>query len=257
VKRKSDDAPVVWLVHPGAGESTRADELSALGYRVIGGPWSSPAIIRKKAELPCAIVIDLSRSPSAGRDVAVAMRSHSALVPIPFIFVECADDKFASITKLLPDAIATTWPRVAATLTRARAKPPAGGKKLSVFAAYEGKSLAEKLGIKARMKVATVNAPSEFRATLGSLPDGAKIHGRASSRDLTLWFVRSADELRDRLVAMKPHAASGRLWISWRKDDASLNQLNVRKVAMDAGLVDFRITRIDAEWSGLRFTIRK
>jgi hypothetical protein len=80
VKRKNDRTPIVWLVHPGAEESTRAAELSALGYRVVGGPWSSPAIIRKKTEMPCAVVIDLSRSPSTGRDIAVAMRSHSALV---------------------------------------------------------------------------------------------------------------------------------------------------------------------------------
>jgi hypothetical protein len=257
MKRRTDDAPLLWLVHPGAGESTRADELSALGYRVVGGPWNSPTIIRKKAEPPCAVVIDLSRSPSTGRDIAVAMRSHSVLIPIPFILVEGAEDKLASITKLLPDAIATTWPRIGATLTKASAKPPSGGKKLSVFAAYEGKSLVEKLGIKALTTVATVNAPSGFRATLGNLPEGAKIHGGTSSRDLTLWFVRTADELRDRIGAMKPHATSGRLWINWRKGDASLNQLSVRKAAMDVGLVDFRITRIDAEWSGLRFTIRK
>ena len=244
-------------MHPAAGESTRADELSALGYRVIGGPWSSPAIIRKKAEPPCAVVVDLSRSPSTGRDVAVAMRSHTALVPIPFILLEGADDKLASITKLLPDAIATTWPRIGATLTKARAKPPSGGKKLSVFAAYEGKSLAEKLGVKPGTIVALVDAPPRFLTTLGPFPDGAKIHAGASSRDLTLWFVRSTDELRDRIGAMKPHAASGRLWINWRKGDASLNQISVRKAALDAGLVDFRITRIDAEWSGLRFTIRK
>lgn len=257
MKRKNDDAQIVWLVHPGAGESTRTAELTALGYRVVGGPWNGPTIIRKKAEPPCAVVIDLSRNPSTGRDIAVAMRSHTALVPIPFILLEGAGDKLAAITKLLPDAIATTWPRIGATLTKARAKPLSGGKKLSVFAAYEGKSLTEKLGIKAHTTVATVNAPSGFRATLGSLPEGARIHRGTSSRDLTLWFVSTAEELRDHIGAMKPHAASGRLWINWRKGDASLNQLTVRKVAMDAGLVDFRISRIDAEWSGLRFTIRK
>jgi hypothetical protein len=79
----------------------------------------------------------------------------------------------------------------------------------------------------------------------------------AAARDLTLWFVRSPDELHERIGAMKPHAASGRLWIIWRKGDAALNQNVVRKMAMDAGMVDFRIGRIDAEWSGLRFTIRK
>lgn len=76
-------------------------------------------------------------------------------------------------------------------------------------------------------------------------------------RDLTLWFVHTPNELRSRVVEMKPHAASGRLWIAWCKGDSTLNQIVVRKTAMDAGMVDFRITRLDAEWSALRFTIRK
>ena len=257
MKGKNDDSPILWLAHSGPAESTRAEELSALGYRVVGGPWSSPVIIRKKVELPCAVVIDLSRSPSTGRDIAVAMRSHRALVNVPFILVEGEPDKIATIKKLLPDAIATTWPRIGATLVKARAKPPSGGKQLSVFAAYEGKTLAEKLGIKPGTIVASVNSPRSFAATLGTLPDGAKIHRGKSSRDLTLWFVRTNDELRDRIVAMKPHAASGRLWIIWRKGAETLNQNIIRKAALDSGLVDFRISRIDDEWSGLRFTIRK
>ena len=256
IKPKKSETQLVWL-HSSADDSTRAAELSALGYRVVGGPWSSPAIIRKKTAAPCAVVIDLSRNPSTGRDIAVAMRSHSALVTVPFILVEGAPDKVATITKLLPDAIATTWPRIGAALEKARAKPPSGGKKLSVFAAYEGKSLVDKLGIKAGAIVASVNEPSEFRATLGALHDGAKMHSGNSSRDLTLWFVRSPEELPGRIVAMKPHAASGRLWIIWRKGAELPNQNIIRKAAMDAGLVDFRITRIDEEWAVMRVTIRK
>ncbi len=256
LKPKKSETPLVWL-HSSADASTRAAALSALGYRIVGGPWSSPAIIRKKTEVPCAVVIDLSRSPSTGRDIAVAMRSHSALVTVPFILVEGADDKVASIKKLLPDAIATTWPRIGSALEKARAKPPKGGKKLSVFAAYEGKSLTDKLGIKAGSIVASMSEPSEFRATLGMLPEGAKMHSGNSPRDLTLWFVHSPEKLRDRIVAMKPHAASGRLWIIWRKGAELLNQNIIRKAVLDVGLVDFRITRINDEWSGMRVTIRK
>jgi len=36
-----------------------------------------------------------------------------------------------------------------------------------------------------------------------------------------------------------------------------LDQIIVRKAGLDAGLVDFRISRIDATWAGLRFTMRK
>jgi hypothetical protein len=40
-KMTTGDEPILWLVHPGAGESTRAAELAALGYRVVGGPGAA------------------------------------------------------------------------------------------------------------------------------------------------------------------------------------------------------------------------
>jgi len=262
LKKPNSDRPVFWLVHPGVGESKRAAELVALGYHVVGGPWSSPEIIRKKSALPSVVVIDHSRSPSTGRDIAVAMRSHSVLVKVPFILVDGAPDSACVIKKLLPDAIETTWPRIRTALVSARANPPSGGRKLSVFAAYENKSLAEKLGIKPGAIVAVVNAPSGFRATLGTLPDGAKIQAGARTRDLTLWFVRSIEELMVGIAGMKPHAVQGRLWIIWRKGtgakaESALKQNTIRKTALDAGLVDFKISRVDDEWAGLRLTIRK
>lgn len=252
-------APLIWLVHAGGEESARALELKALGYRVVGGPWSSAEIVRKKTALPCAVVIDLSRNPSTGRDNAVAMRSHRVLLGVPFILVEGSSDAVASVKKLLPDAIETKWLHIRASLIAALASPPTGGRKLSVFAAYEGKPLPEKLGIKTASVVATINPPAKFRAMLGPLPAGMKIHhDDARARDLTLWFVHSSRELSARIDEMKPHAASGRLWIIWRKGaDSEINQKIVREIAMANGLVDFKISRIDDHWAGMRFTIRK
>jgi hypothetical protein len=210
-------APTIWLVCPGGDEKARVSELTALGYRVVGGPWSSAEIVRKKSALPGAVVIDLSRSPSSGRDNAVAMRSNRELVTVPFILIEGTSSAVATVKKLLPDAIETTWRRIRTSLVGALANPSTGGRKLSVFAAYEGKPLAEKLGIRSATVVATINPPSGFRATLGPLPAGAKIHSDgARTRDLTLWFVGSFSELSARIGEMKPHAASGRLWILWR-----------------------------------------
>ncbi len=257
MKRKNDDSPILWLAHSGPAESTRAEELSALGYRVVGGPWSSPVIIRKKVELPCAVVIDLSRSPSTGRDIAVAMRSHRALVNVPFILVEGEPDKIATIKKLLPDAIATTWPRIGATLVKARA-----ASLHRVGSSFRcSRPTKENPGGEARHQAGNHRRigkfSAEFRRDARHASRWRENPPRKSSRDLTLWFVRTNDELRDRIVAMKPHAASGRLWIIWRKGAETLNQNIIRKAALDSGLVDFRISRIDDEWSGLRFTLRK
>jgi hypothetical protein len=50
------------------------------------------------------------------------------------------------------------------------------------------------------------------------------------------------------------------LWIIWPKNtikSSGLSQAIVRKTAMDAGLVDYKIASINATWSGLRFTQKK
>ena len=134
---------------------------------------------------------------------------------------------------------------------------------LSVFAAYESAPLAKKLGIKTGSAVAVRDAPPGLRVKLGELPAGAKLmtHGKAP-RDLTMWFVQSHDVLVGEMSAMKQHASSGGLWILWNKNassdaDIRLTQLTVRKAGLAAGLVDFKITRVDDDWAGLRFTVRK
>jgi hypothetical protein len=40
-------------------------------------------------------------------------------------------------------------------------------------------------------------------------------------------------------------------------EDIRLTQLTVRKAGLAAGLVDFKITRVDEDWAGLRLTARR
>ena len=111
--------------------------------------------------------------------------------------------------------------------------------------------------------MAVRDAPRGLKAKLGELPVGAKLiaHDKAP-RDLTMWFVHSQDVLVGEMSAMKQQAGSGALWILWNKNassdaDIRLTQPTVRKAGLDAGLVDFKITRVDDDWAGLRFTVRK
>ena len=256
--------PLLWLVCSNSGEArTREQQLTTLGYRVVQGQWSNPEIIRAKARPPAAVIVDLAKTPSRGRDVAIAMRSHRAMLPVPFVLVGGNPEVVGGVRRFLPDAVVSEWSRIEAHLPRAIKKPPPGARLLSIFAAYESTPLAQKLGIKAGGVVALRDAPRGIRAKLGELPAGArlKLHGPVS-RDLTMWFVHSRDALLRELASMKQHAASGALWILWNKNSdrrgaTKLTQLVVRKAGLDAGLVDFKIARIDDDWSGLRFTIRK
>ena len=53
----------------------------------------------------------------------------------------------------------------------------------------------------------------------------------------------------------------GGLWISWPKQSSplatDLKEGHVREHGLSTGLVDNKVCAIDADWSGLRFVVRK
>jgi hypothetical protein len=254
----------VYLVHWKAAESAeRAERLRSAGFEVDHRP-PTPRMLRElRRGPPSAVVIDLSRLPSQGRDLAVALRSFKATRHVPLVFVDGDPQKVARIRQLLPDAAYTTWGRIRGSLGRAIAKPPRDPVSPgSGLGAYAGTPLIKKLGIKSGCSVTLVGAPTGFENELGTLPEDAAVrrHDRGR-RDLTLWFARTRRELERRVDRMTRHAEHGGLWILWPKKTSGvrsdLSQSVVREVAMAAGIVDFKICSVDTTWSGLRFTRRK
>ncbi|MBV8137271.1 MAG: hypothetical protein JO121_16825, partial [Deltaproteobacteria bacterium] len=125
-----------------------AKQLASLGYRAEWRRWSSSEIARAKVDPPAAVLIDLSRTPSVGRDVAIAMRAHRALLAVPFLLVDGAPEVVAKLKEFLPDAVLSDRRRIKTSLAAVLKKQPPGARLLSVFAAYEDVSLAKKLGSK-------------------------------------------------------------------------------------------------------------
>ena len=60
-----------------------------------------------KATLPAAIVIDLSRLPSQGCDLALLVCSQQATCRIPLVFAGGEVEKVARVQETLPDAVYT------------------------------------------------------------------------------------------------------------------------------------------------------
>ena len=125
---------------------------------------------------------------------------------------------------------------------------------------YSGTPLPKRLGIKEATRVALVGAPPGF--SVGALPLGAVVRrGARGKADLTLWFVRSVRELASGSRAMVPRSEGSGLWIVWAKKTSPLasdvTETDVRRVALAAGMVDFKICAVDHDWSGLRFNRRK
>ena len=257
----------IQLIHWNAAEATeRAGRLRTLGYDVACDLSAGPAFIRTLAHNPPAVVvIDLSRLPSQGRDMAVNLRMQGGTRRVPLLFVDGDPAKVARIRELLPDAAYTSWDGIEAALARAIAAPPADpvvpG---SAFAAYAGRPLAGKLGIKAGLTVALAGAPPDFRDTLGQLPDQmdlVNLDSLPGPADLTIWFVRSAGELEQGMAGMAARLGPSALWIAWPKKGsalaADLSQQQVRDAGLAAGLVDYKICAIDDTWSALLFRRRK
>ncbi|HEY2260442.1 MAG TPA: DUF3052 domain-containing protein [Solirubrobacteraceae bacterium] len=129
-------------------------------------------------------------------------------------------------------------------------------------AGYSGTPLTKKLGIKAGARVALIAAPGDFAATLGELPDGVAIRRQARGPvDVTVaFFVRRA-ALAKRLPALRDALdPAGGLWIAWPKRasgvETDLGEGEIRRLGLEAGLVDNKVCAIDETWSGLRFVYR-
>lgn len=131
-----------------------------------------------------------------------------------------------------------------------------------IMAGYSGTPLPKKLGVREGTVLVLVNPPKTFRRTLGRLP--ADVTVRTSDRghrDLTVWFVDRARQLRARMGRMAGKVGDGGLWIAWPKRASGVatdvTESDVRAAGLAAGLVDYKICAIDATWSGLKFAVRK
>jgi hypothetical protein len=135
-------------------------------------------------------------------------------------------------------------------------------------AGYSGTPLPRKLGMKPGMNVALLGGPPDFASTLGALPEGVTLsRGLKGTPDLVIWFVRTREELGAGIGRAAAFAGPSHTWIAWRKraslrrDDpaaaAAPDENTVRSAGLAAGLVDFKVCAIDAEWSGLLFSRRQ
>ncbi|MGW8265594.1 MAG: hypothetical protein ACWGSQ_04450 [Longimicrobiales bacterium] len=257
--------PSVCLAHWREEEGReRARFLEQLGFSIRYDPVDAGALLAAlKSDPPAALVIDLSRSPAQGRDLAVALRIHGATRKLPLIFVGGVPEKVDRVKEVLPDASYTGWEEIAGCLREAMANPLSDPVvPQSALAGYSGTPLPKKLGIKPGTRVLLVGAPEEFPKTLGRLPEGVALRKRfGDGVDLILWFVRSRRQLEKGIGTWASRVGRGGIWILWPKKSSGvpsdLSQVAVRSVGLDSGLVDFKIAAVDETWSGLKFAVRK
>src|SRR5579859_8145950 len=106
--------------------SKRAREVEEAGFHVDTSPLVNPGgfIGQLRANLPAAVLIDLDRLPSHGREVAVTIRNSKSTRHVPIVFAGGLEEKVQRIRQELPDAQFTGWKDVARALKKALRSAP-------------------------------------------------------------------------------------------------------------------------------------
>ena len=132
------------------------------------------------------------------------------------------------------------------------------------MAGYSGTPLPKKLGIKEQFRVAFLDLPSDVRAELKDALKTCRIAKDGKSKDpldFAMIFAKNTAELKKKFAEMsKQLAPAGILWVSWPKKASGvatdLDENEVRRIGLDAGLVDVKVCAVSDVWSGLKFVIR-
>lgn len=235
--------------------------LRAAGYRVVEyDEQYSPALLKNWRESPPSVfVVDLSRLPSQGREIAIALRQSPKTRLIPIVFCQGNDEKIERIRKELPDAFYCSLSGLAAMVRKATAHPPAEPvKPVQMMNRYGSRTVAQKLGISAGSKVLLINPPQDVNKVLSDLPAGAEfVEDDSVSADVTLCFIHGADMLAQMLSSVRKLAAKTKLWILWRKGGSKVKggvtENMIRDHALPLGLVDYKICAVNEVWSAILF----
>jgi hypothetical protein len=123
------------------------------------------------------------------------------------------------------------------------------------MAGYSGTPLERKLGVK-----------PEHVVYLDRAPDGFDLEAPTTRRlpphlDISLTFHTSAARLTRRMPELIERTSSaGMIWVCWPKRAAKvetdIDENVVRRIGLEAGMVDVKVCAIDETWSGLKFVRR-
>jgi hypothetical protein len=127
---------------------------------------------------------------------------------------------------------------------------------------YSGTPLPKKLGIKPKFRIFLLDPPTEVKSELkDALAECRAVKVSDGSVDFAMIFAKNATELKRKFAEIaRQLAPAGMLWVSWPKKTSGvatdLNENEVRRIGLEAGLVDVKVCAVNETWSGLKFVIR-
>lgn len=251
------------LLHWKAAEAGKyLAALAAAGHTVQYKQNFGPGSLRAwRVRPPQAFVIDLSRLPAQGHEIAIALRQSPATRPVPLVFCEGAPDKVAQVRALLPDAAYCQFSKLRASLRKALAAPVLKAvAPVPMMQRYAARTTAQKLGLEAGGTVFVVDPPRDYLTVLGPLPAGVQfIEDEHQPAAVTLCFVRDLPSLQSRMSELRPLAPATKLWFCWRKGKTAAGGVSgssVRAAGISLGFVDYKICSLNPVWSGMLFALK-
>jgi hypothetical protein len=125
---------------------------------------------------------------------------------------------------------------------------------------YSGTPLPQKLGIRENFRVALVGLPADVKAELRDTLAGCSVV-KDGALDFAMVFAKKRAELKTEFARLtKLLAPAGMLWVAWPKKTSGvasdMGENDVRRIGLDAGLVDVKVCAVSEVWSGLKFVRR-
>lgn len=221
-----------------------------------------PNLLAIRESPPDLFLIDLSRLPSHGREIAGYFRRTKSTRAVPILFVSDDSERVAGVRKLIPDATFGTWEEIETTIAKAIRNVPQSPVVPGTMAGYSGTPLPKKLGIRENYSVLLVGAPERFERKLEPLPAGVELVEDGKGANVAVLFARSEGALvRDFRPLAKSLPEKVALWIAWPKKASGivtdLTENVVRELGLASGWVDYKVCAIDETWSGLCFARKK
>jgi CheY-like chemotaxis protein len=264
--------PRVRLIHWKAGEAEPCmEKLRKAGFTVEYDEKPDYSHMREwRKSPPDAFVIDLTRLPSHGREVATALRNYRDTRSVPLLFLDGEKEKVERARQTLPDAEFTTSSALIADVKRAirngsrpdapPVRPPA------MMDRYGSRSVAEKLGIKPNQKIALLDPPAHLEALIEGLPEGVEwVEADDGRPEMGLYFVLEPGGVRSAFGLAKRQKNLKKLWVARKKPIAKaranapgmVSDQLVRETGIELGFVDYKVCAISDVWSGLLFARKK
>jgi hypothetical protein len=128
---------------------------------------------------------------------------------------------------------------------------------------YSSVPLAKKLGLKAPLKLLTINAPQEYKAWLGNLPEGVMLVTKVVMPIQAVHVFTTESAFLDATLSKLRGELKqdGFIWVSWPKKvskvPTDITEDTIREIALPLGFVDIKVCAVSEVWSGLKLVIRR